>query len=65
LLSLVNPGDLNAGAGAEIVAQWSNQEFAQRIRDSIGASPERDDPLSVEFEAALGKLTAQLDPHMK
>ena len=42
--------------GDEIVAMWTDQKWVQRVKSSIHADTGRQDPLSVEFEAAMQVL---------
>lgn len=42
--------------GPEVVRQWTDQKWAERVRASISASGERDDPLSLEFEEKMKGL---------
>jgi hypothetical protein len=51
--------------GAAIVAQYGDQNFVKRVRDSLEAVKGSDDPFSLEFEAEMAKLQTLLSPHMR
>lgn len=42
--------------GPNIVAQWTDQDWVTYVNASIAVSPERDDKLSREFEAAMAHV---------
>jgi hypothetical protein len=46
--------------GAELVAQYPNQEWVATVRRAVEVHPERDDPYSKDFEADLAKVNAAL-----
>lgn len=46
--------------GTEVVSMWSDQEWASRVKNCIQVRPEKNDPLSIEFEAAMQNLTRLL-----
>ncbi len=42
--------------GPEVVSMWSDQDWVKRVKECVHAYPGKNDPLSVEFEAAMQKL---------
>lgn len=42
--------------GDELVGQYGDQNFVRRVRDSVQATKDSDDPLTMEFEAEMKKL---------
>lgn len=42
--------------GPKIVNSWNDQEWVARVKGSIGVTSSRDDPYSLEFEAAFHRL---------
>jgi hypothetical protein len=49
--------------GPNIVSQWTDQKWVQRVRDSVAVIPgDRSDPYSVEFEEKFASLKRLIDP---
>ncbi|MGZ8992578.1 MAG: hypothetical protein ACXW16_01030 [Burkholderiaceae bacterium] len=47
--------------GQEIVTQWADQSWVKRVKTSIRVGSDRQDPLSLEFEAAMKKVFDEID----
>jgi hypothetical protein len=50
-------------AGPDIVSQWPDQRWVQRVREAIEVNPDdHSDPYSLEFEAKFDALRTLLKP---